>query len=302
MEPTEKCNTFEWVADPEVVLQESLSSPQGQVIDTAVDLGCGTSTLATTLAKTNTVRKIFAIDRDQDCIAHMQKINPHPRVEYVTHDLTNGPHPQIQAANVALDKGMLDCAIVEATAGPFLRAVEQMLAPSGKYILVSFRKEALISQIFACENLNLTLVRIVALQGPDGGHGGFLCELHKSPNPHKSQPFKIDNSNHVDIYLNNVLDTWYREEMPYLTAAREASICENWHEAAARARVDKSMLPLSSAFEVLLTKQERTEVTYEDFCADMVDFIISRERDGSKVKLPKTLDLDTALQFIAFAQ
>lgn len=106
---------FEWVADWKV-LRPLLSPDRLGLAPTAhvVDIGCGTSLLPVQLASMYT--KVTGVDREPHCAASMTaQYGDRAGLEWVTCDITCtdfGTHLADESANLVVDKGMLDCALV----------------------------------------------------------------------------------------------------------------------------------------------------------------------------------------------
>ncbi len=276
---TPKVSTFEWVASPPQVVRHLAHT---ELRGTVADVGCGTSNLALALAAAPAVHRVLAIDRDAGCIEHMRKTSPHPKLEYRALDLLAlGRHRAnlAGALDCVVDKGMLDCAVVEGCAAPYLRAIEAMLAPGGVFAAVSFREERLVSRLLGSGDLAWTVCRCIELEAEDGGpRQGLLCVVHKWERAPATRTTDKDN---LEQHILDVLDTWYTEEQPYLTSEREAAIRQCWFERSSggEAGAAPPALPVQAAYEVLLTADERTEVRFDDFVDDLGRYLATSSRD-----------------------
>ena len=124
----------------------------------AVDLGCGFSTLPLHLA--SLYAEVLALDREEHCVETMTARyercgcngkgaradgNAGSRLRWAVCDVCSadglaqscGPG----SADLVVDKGTLDCAIVEQDAARLLCNVAWLLAPGGVYVVISFESQ-----------------------------------------------------------------------------------------------------------------------------------------------------------------
>ena len=107
---------------------------------------------------------------------------------------------------------------------------------------------------------------------------------------------------HVD--KRGVLDQWYTQENPLLTTRREQQLRDAWADALARGLGGASaaavghrggVLPLAVAYELVLTAEERTEITLPEFEEDIATFLAAADvSDSTATKVSSDHDNATA--------
>ena len=112
-----KAGRFEWIAPWEEVRALLEPSVLGLRPDArALDLGCGTSTLALELSRVPGIGSVVGLDREPGCIEHMRSTHGEPPgVRWVAGDiLSPGADALIPSTclDLIVDKGTLDCALV----------------------------------------------------------------------------------------------------------------------------------------------------------------------------------------------
>ena len=272
----EKSGTFEWVVSwsdlapllSPAALRIAHSAPR------AIDVGCGTSELPSALLDAG-YASVTAVDRDEDCVAHMRARHPNSGLVWSACDVCDDGAAQTLGAasyNLVFDKGMLDCALVEHSAAALLCTVRRLLAAGGAYAIVSFRAPELLRPLLTCAALGLSEPACTSIAPPGGevASAVTLCVLR--PVPAASADVDVGA---VADHIARVLDWWYREQAPLLTPSRAAELRAAWAE---RAGGGGGALPLRAAFEVLLTPQERDEVGYDGFLDDVNAYLRERGR------------------------
>lgn len=281
-------NTFEWVAGWNVL--ESLLRPSAlglRPTARAVDLGCGFSTLPLHLA--SLYAEVLALDREEHCVETMTARyercgcngkgaradgNAGSRLRWAVCDVCSadglaqscGPG----SADLVVDKGTLDCAIVEQDAARLLCNVAWLLAPGGVYVVISFRKPALLLAVLSCAELAWT-VKHQLLELPGSEPASFCVLRRKNTSAGASTPPDVEAvARHVQL----VADDWYTRVDPLLTREREERTRVAWAAVLAKTgHASGELLPLRTAFEVLLTAEERGEIEFGDFMSDIAPFV-----------------------------
>ena len=231
---TKKHGTFEWIVGWEE-LAAHLAPPAVLGLAPgarAVDLGCGTSEVPVHLAASGYAH-VLAVDRDVGCIAHMHsRHGAVPGLAWRECDLVDGDLAALLpggSADLLLDKGTLDCALTEDTVAALLCTVHGILSAGGVYVAISFRPAALLLPLLSCAELQMEppeLVHITARAGEDA----TLCRLRKRATATKPPQLAP-----VAAATGAVLDWWYREQQPLLTAERRGLLAADWAAAVAAA-------------------------------------------------------------------
>ena len=308
MDGTER-GTFEWVAGWEHLAPLLAPGALGlQPSAHVVDVGCGDSTLPLHLAAH--YERVTAMDREAHCTASMsaQYGSDHENVHWMTCDVCDAhalaaAFPQGEAGLV-VDKGMLDCAIVEHDAARLLcNVATQLLAPNGVYLVISFRKPALLVPLLSCPELPWEVTHTPLLLS-DGEQPASVCTMRRLPPPiatGRAAPDVVGVAQHIEA----TLDKWYREEDPLLTADREQTLRRNWQLAATS--FSDGQLPVRVAWELILTDDEREELPLGDFADDVAAFLDKLEgvvdgRWAPGASLDATISLEQALQYLQDTQ
>ena len=199
-----KSGRFEWICSweqlsPHLATLPLPTRPHGA---RALDIGCGTSTVALELRQLSGVGCVTAVDRESGCIAHMRATYGEPSgLRWRVHDLL-GPDvlaetlsgsveaPQqggealqqggealqqggeaLEHAELILDKGTLDCALVEGHGARLLCEVRKLLVVGGVYAVISFREIDQLTRLLECEALGWEVEarhELPATRGPPG--------------------------------------------------------------------------------------------------------------------------------------
>jgi hypothetical protein len=172
-----------------------------------------------------------------------------------------------------------------------------MLAPGGAYMVISFRKPELLVPLLSCAQLGWTVTH-TPLPMPDGQAPASLCTMRRAAIDADggageaaagAAAASVSGAPDVDAvtrHIEELVDQWYREESPLLTAAREQALRQDW-AAALRSRAAAAAdaadavgpsaadgaLPLADAWAVMLTADERTELTLDEFAEDAAAFV-----------------------------
>jgi len=277
----ERRGTFEWVAGWDklapLLTPEALGLPRTARV---ADVGCGNSTLPLHLG--SLYESVLGLDREQHTAETMrtQHGSEHRRVAWATCDVCDADSlasacPQ-GLADLVVDKGMLDCAIVEHDAARLLCNVRSwLLSPRGVYVVVSFRKPELLVPVLSCPELGWE-VRHTALRLPGVEQQASVCVMRRAEAAAGGRP---PDEAVVGRHIGAVVDRWYREESPLLTAEREQQLRAGWEAALARlsllasAAMPEGHLPLREAWELMLTCEERGELPADEFAADVGEFL-----------------------------
>jgi len=75
--------------------------------------------------------------------------------------------PLPASCSIVVDKGTLDCALVEGKCAALLCAVDKLMPPGGVYAVISFRQAKLLKRIFASPALAWTIETIMDLRDND---------------------------------------------------------------------------------------------------------------------------------------
>ncbi|KAL1504679.1 hypothetical protein AB1Y20_008459 [Prymnesium parvum] len=295
---------FEWVTEWSSFahqLSPSVLQLAGEGLR-AIDIGCGTSTLAVSLAH-HGYSEVTAVDREASCIEHMRALYANRSdVRWQVCDVCETScELEDGSFELVVDKGMLDCALVEHCAAALLSTVTRLLAAGGVYAVISFRKQALLRRLLHINCLLFDAMDEVDL--PVGDGGGSLCLFRR-----RVDSFVTPDLNALATHIDRTLDWWYTQEVPLLTKEREQQICLEWDRKLENLNrnafgpahsLNACTLSLQSAFEVLLSDEERTEVQYEDFTQDLVYFF--KERFGRE-ELPERISLQEGLAYLEHSQ
>merc|ERR1719440_2272105 len=112
---------------------------------------------------------------------------------------------------------MLDCAIVEQDAARLLHTVRTwLLAPDGVYVVISFRRAELLVPMLSCPDLGWEVTH-ASLQLADGEKPASVCTMRCRRDV---PPTAVDVAT-VEQHVQQIVDQWYRDEAPLLTAERE---------------------------------------------------------------------------------
>ena len=232
-------------------------------------------------------------------------------------------------------RGSRPCAQTEDdVAAPMLCNVWKLLACGGVYVVISFRKQELLLALLSDDELGWTVERheylasavgdessICVLRkggigfagggaggGEGGGSGGGAggggevgSDVVAAGDRVAGDPPRREA---VSKHVQRVLDWWYTQEEPLLTAEREERLVESWAQAsislrhAVSARTSTSPaadlpaadlpasvlpaghLPMPLAFRVLFTEAEQAEIGYEAFVSDLAAFEAEHHHRG----------------------
>jgi SAM-dependent methyltransferase len=217
-------NTFEWVAGWRDL--ESRLSPASLGLASSarvVDIGCGVSTLPLCLAQL--YRDVTGLDREAHCVTMMtDQYGETDRLRWRTCDIcdaddlarVNTP----ESADLVVDKGTLDCAIVEHDTARLLRSVDWLLSPGGAYVVISFRKKELLLALLTCQELGWTVEHAELPMAK--GEPASCCTLRKAAAETLSGACgRRSRWEELSAHVQTVVDWWYTQESPLLTAERE---------------------------------------------------------------------------------
>ena len=313
---SEARGTFEWVAGwPSLEAHfKALNLPSSTTH--AIDIGCGNSTLPLHLASLYSC--VSALDREEHCAVSMRAQHPEAaeRVTWRTCDICDAASLASVldrgTAGLVVDKGTLDCAIVEHDAARLLCNVAWLLEPGGVYAVISFRKPELLIPLLSCPALNWS-VEHTPLPMQDGEEPASLCIVRNKSPESADGCNNVPELEAVSEYVNEIVDNWYLEEAPLLTEERKEKLRREWkaaleaerlrrggvHEPSANgnaeARLLEGKLPLKDAWVIMLTEEERGELSYEEFVVD-VDGFVEREpqvltgEDAMAITLAKAME------------
>jgi len=266
-------DTFDWVVSWPLLKPHLLPAALGLNSECAqvLDIGCGFSTLPLVLA--DMYANVTAIDREEHCVRHMQVKYQDSKVRWRAADCCCAPDVAALLPNgyadLIADKGMLDCALTEGTATKLLCSVDQLLSSGGLYVVVSFRSADLLLPLLSCASLawNVTHEPLPMSNGDPAS----ICTISRRGDGGPCQEEVV--SKHVD----QILDWWYTQQRPMLTADREQQIRDAWTASVPNdgceqdgADLDSIRLPLHRAFILLFTAEERVELDMHDFVEDIL--------------------------------
>ena len=183
-------------------------------------------------------------------------------------------------------------------AAELLVTIARVLSSAGVYVIVSFRKERLLRKLLECEELPFEPLEHVELPATTGDSASF-CRVRKRVGAATEIYLAALRAN-----IDHVTDWWYQEQSPLLTRERREEVCAAWMKCARAAAhatggAEELALPLRTAFEVLLTAEERTELSLDYFLADLSAFC-SRALGGDGT-VPSVLTLHQGLEFLELA-
>jgi hypothetical protein len=189
---------------------------------------------------------------------------------------------------------------VENTAAEFLATVARVLTLAGVYTIISFRNERLLRKLLECQELPFAPMEHTELPAMQGDNASF-CRVRRRSGCAREPDLEA-----LRARIDNVVDWWYREQSPLLTRARKEEIHAAWTACARKtAQADVYLegvaLPLHAAFEILLTAEERTELSFEDFLGDLCPFL-SAYGGTSDDEGPTLVTLHQALEFLENVQ
>ena len=186
---------------------------------------------------------------------------------------------------------------MEHAAAELLITVVRALSPGGVYAIVSFRKQELLRRLFEFEELPFEALEHVELPAVTGESASF-CRVRRRGGGAREPDLAM-----LRAHIDNVTDWWYQEQAPLLTRERRAEIDLVWSLAATHTTdgAEGLSLPLRAAFEILLTAEERTEVSYDDFLGDLLPFLrgYGLAQEGPP---PSMITLHQGLEFLEHAQ
>ena len=96
----------------------------------------------------------------------------------------------------------------------------------------------------------------------------------------------------VASHVQAIVDQWYRDEAPLLTAEREQQLRVDWAAAVAEATPggpSDGALPLRAAWHVMLTPDERGELPLDEFAEDAAAFMELSGTAGGTIRLERAL-------------
>lgn len=177
----EKIGHFEWIVSYDGIkhylLQPYLKQSDLGVGSTVLIIGCGTSTLAESIAEDFSPSQVIAIDNDAGCIDHMKKMKS-SQVIYECYDLVEPSRSTLlgdERFHLIVDKGTFDAILVEGSVVSLLEEVSRMLRISGKYVLFTINKQAFIERLFAIPTLHFRLLHAEKLSA-DHEENVFIFE------------------------------------------------------------------------------------------------------------------------------
>ncbi len=315
-----RAGDFEWVSGwadlAPLLTPAALGLDSRGVPPRAVDIGCGTSALAVRLAETGSFSSVTGVDREAACVVHMRsRYGEAAGLRWSECDVASDAIDSVLpagSAELVVDKGTLDCAIVEHDAARLLCNVWQLLAPGGVYVIISFRAPELLLHLLSGPALPWAAApRHTELthQLTASGRPASVCVLRK---PAAAGLGALDVSC-VAAHVAEAVDAWYRQAEPLLTAEREAKLRRDWATALAERALDSltlaagaagaeapaSSLPLRTVYSVLFTDEERGEMEFDEFAADAAPFLAAA---GAAPEGATAMSLEQAIGFLEFAQ
>ncbi|CAL1136038.1 unnamed protein product [Cladocopium goreaui] len=254
--PFPNFGSYEWLlpfADVKHVFQDLPLRTEGTVLTVVV--GCGTSDLSRELHTHLGLPQVVSIDNDEEVVSHMKAQHEDLKAALSFHqaDLT-APCSHVVAdgaADLVVDKSTLDCLLCSEGAPKLVHNIYRMLRVGGCYVVISFhQKEFLMSLL----SLAFSIESAIDLQR-DVGPDVLALVLRKGTEELPE--------------LQKALDAW-NVQMPkdLMSETRREALEADWLQ---RLRPGASALPLSEAYEVMISSSEKREYSLSDFEQDVAD-------------------------------
>lgn len=299
--PFSKIGEFDWIAsfsqlEPHIAwASSSCGIPRAE--QKVLVIGCGTSPLSVHLVQ-NGFGSVLSLDNDEDCIRHMKRLHTdNCRLRWLHYDMVTqegADADELRALSegfdLIIDKGTLDAIMVEGSCWQMLAEVYRLLASRGVYLLCSIHTRELLQNLLSIPSLNWT-VEFSTFSVPASENScNDTIAVCRRKNP--SVVYGSLDLASLAQEEEQVLDTYFKLEHPYLTPELTAKIRSGFALADGDSDGDASSvrLTIKDAYRILFTEQLAAEdYTYELFLEDLASFPLQEEG---------RISVDEALRFI----
>ena len=282
--------------------------------------GCGTSKLSAQLADIG-FGEVVSVDNDVDCIAHMSELHRNDsRMQWFVHDLVE-PQNTISSFHgidgsfdMIVDKGTLDAILVEGSIYTMLYEIHRLIRMGGCYVVFSINTEQLLAPLLSMESLGFHVTCHEIVDVKLNGHNGSNengCNSSNNTVGGDAEGLivstvaictKIRETTLIDRkQLENeermVLDRFFQQEQPYLTAEEENRIRVQFESMGGHENEFFS-LDLQGAYNVMFDRAmggmgDELEYSFDMFLHDVKSFILRKHG---------YMNADEAIEFLRTVQ
>ena len=320
---TNKVGSFDWIFEFSRI-QGFFASEYTGIVDPprsrVLVAGCGTSKLSAQLVADVGFGEVVSVDNDAGCIAHMAGVyRAEPRLRWCVHDLVE-PHTTVAtfperdgSFDLVVDKGTLDAVLVEGAVHSMLAEVHRLLRVGGVYLVFSINSDRLLHPLLSMEALgfDVTCHDIVELKPGHARPPTAATVAGTHAEGLVVSTVAVCRKRHAAVDLRrladeeaHVLDVYFKEERPLLTADEEARVRDYYDAMGAGAGMDMDMgggggpsLDLPTAyrgmFDVAMGGCDELGYSYELFLEDVERFTLQR---------PGRMSADEAVEFLRTMQ
>ena len=318
-----KVGTFDWIFEFGRIASFFDSQYIGIVnrsISRILVAGCGTSKLSAQLADMG-FGDVVSVDNDADCIAHMSELHRNDsRMQWFVHDLVE-PQNTISSFHgidgsfdMIVDKGTLDAILVEGSIHTMLYEIHRLIRMGGCYVVFSINAEQLLAPLLSMESLGFQVtcheIVDVKLNGAHATNGSNGCNSTNTTGGEaeglivstvaictKIRETTLIDQKQLENEERMILDRFFQEEQPYLTAEEEHRIRVQFESMGGHENEFFS-LDLQGAYDVMFDRAmggmgDELEYSFDMFLHDMKSFI--SRKNGY-------MNADEAIEFLRTVQ
>ena len=318
-----KVGTFDWIFEFSRI-QGFFASAYTGIADPSrsrvLVAGCGTSKLSAQLVADVGYGEVVSVDNDAGCIAHMAEVHrADPRLRWCVHDLVE-PHttvvtfPERDASfDLVVDKGTLDAVLVEGAVHSMLAEVHRLLRVGGVYLVFSINSDRLLHPLLSMDALGFDVACHDVVDPAPGAAAGSRDRKGGAGAAHAEglvvSTVAVCRKCRTDVDLvrladeeARVLDVYFKEEQPLLTAEEEervrdyyAAMATGAHGIMDTGRGPSLDLPTAyrGMFDVAMGGCDELGYSYELFLEDVERFTLQE---------PDRMTADEAVEFLRTMQ
>ena len=317
-----KVGTFDWIFEFGRIASFFASEYTGitnRSTSRVLVAGCGTSKLSAQLADMG-FGTVVSVDNDADCIAHMSEMHRNDsRMQWFVHDLVEPQstissfHGTDGSFDMIVDKGTLDAILVEGSIYTMLYEIHRLIRMGGRYVVFSINTEQLLAPLLSMESLGFQVtchevvdVKLNASKATNGSNensnntvGGDAEGLIVSTVAicTKIRETSLIDRKQLENEERMVLDRFFQEEQPYLTAEEEQRIRVQF-ELMGGHENEFFSLDLQGAYNVMFDRAmggmgDELEYSFDMFLHDVKSFILRKQG---------YMNADEAIEFLRTVQ
>jgi len=298
---------FEWIGSFREIA-ESLT-PQALCLDSSkthvLDIGCGTSSAGVQLLRKFGYKSLTAIDCDTTAIDQMHSnfggvrrlsqdqdesssspdhsaSSADENILWIDGDINECEKslPRAEYFGLIFDKGTCDYMLAQHGAVWQLTAhVFRLLAAGGCYVVLSIFPTQLIEKLFQVPGVSVDISTVACQVGEAGNKsdaGTLKATIVRktAPSAEAGTEAVARLSSGIQSYQSEILNEWFQNKHPLLSAADIARIRAQW--SVASAQNSASQCTVEEAYRILIDSELQAEFSVEDFVNDLNRFLAKK--------------------------